>query len=299
MKTAYTVSVGPITPRVPRITHWLTQNRANVASAEQSPEALVALASILVDDQSLEAALAYVLDLACSSMAGGDMGSVTLLDRQGPTTPVTTEDDARGLDLIQYQSDAGGPCLDAYRRQQVYRIDCTMTDQRWPEFSAAAAGAGIFSTLSLPLVVAGDGLGALNIYCRRADGFTAQDEAAGKLFAAHASVALANARTFWKVQSLAVNLSQALSTRGVIEQAKGILMAAHGCSADAAFDMLVRSSQNTHTKLHDVAAQLVERARSEAPRAEGAAFTTPAGWEARPPRVRREPSSAPTQGRPR
>lgn len=70
----------------------------------------------------------------------------------------------------------------------------TADDERWPEFSAAALEAGIRSTLSLPLVVGGDGLGALNIYCHEPSGFTSADEVLGASFASYASVALANAR---------------------------------------------------------------------------------------------------------
>jgi GAF domain-containing protein len=232
-------------------------------SSSEPPESLIALAGILVAEQSLEATLLEVLTLACAAVPGGDMGGVTLLGREGPTTAVATEEKARMVDAIQYQVGAG-PCLDAYRRQQVNRIDSTIDDDRWPEFSRGAAQAGIRSILSLPLVVAGDGLGALNLYCREPNGFSAADEATGALFGSYASVALANARVYWRAQTLAGQLEEALSTRGVIEQAKGILVAEQGCSADEAFEILVRASQRAHTKLHDVAAQLVERARAQA-----------------------------------
>lgn len=83
-------------------------------------------------------------------------------------------------------------------------------------------------------------------------------------FASYASVALANARVYWRTQRLAGQLEEALSTRGVIEQAKGIVIARQGCSAEEAFGLLVSVSQRTHVKLHDVAADLVEQARQQA-----------------------------------
>ncbi len=235
-----------------------------MASSEQSPEAPVALSRILVAEQSLEHTLAQVLELACEAVAGGDLGGVTLLDREGPGTAVATNTEAGRVDAIQYEAEGGGPCLDAYRRQVVNRIDSTAGDERWPEFSAAATAVGIESVLSLPLVVGGDGLGALNLYCRHRAGFSDADEVTGMAFAAHASVALANARVFWRTQRLASQLEEALSTRGVIEQAKGILIAEQGCSGDEAFELLVSASQRSHTKLHDVAAELVGRARRRA-----------------------------------
>lgn len=57
---------------------------------------------------------------------------------------------------MQYDVETGGPCLEAYRRQEILRIDSTACDQRWPEFASAAA-AGVGSTLSIPVVVGGDG----------------------------------------------------------------------------------------------------------------------------------------------
>ncbi|MGH9067403.1 MAG: ANTAR domain-containing protein [Acidimicrobiales bacterium] len=227
--------------------------------SQPTPEALIALAGILVAEQSLEATLTQVLTLACGSLAGGDLGGITLLEREGPNTAVATDELARRVDAGQYNLASGGPCLDAYRRQVINRIDSTADEGRWPEFCALAAEAGILSILSLPLVVEGDGLGAINVYCRHAGGFSLSDEVTGAAFASLASVAMANARMYWRTQRLAGQLEEALSTRGAIEQAKGILMVEQGCSADEAFEMLVRASQRSHAKLHDVAAKLVAR----------------------------------------
>jgi hypothetical protein len=49
------------------------------------------------------------------------------------------------------------------------------------------------------------------------------------------------------------NLRRKLQTLPVIEQAKGILMGRYGISAEAAFQILRRRSQDTNTKLHLVA----------------------------------------------
>jgi GAF domain-containing protein len=235
-----------------------------MADPRPSDESLIALAGILVAEQSLEKTLSQVLDLACSGFTSGDEGGITLLDREGPRTAAATSEAARKVDDLQYSSEDGGPCLDAYRQQRLLRIECTSEEPRWPGFARAAAAAGIKSTMSVPLVVGGDGLGAINIYCRKAHGFTKTDEVLATSFASHASVALANARMYWRAQRLAGQLEEALATRGVIEQAKGILMAKRGCSAEEAFQLLVGMSQRAHIKLHDVASKLVETARSQA-----------------------------------
>jgi GAF domain-containing protein len=231
-----------------------------------SEESLIALASVLVAEQSLEKTLRQVLELACAALPGGDEGGITLLEAEGPRTAIATSDAALRVDSAQYDAAAGGPCLEAYRRQQILRIDATATDPRWPEFAAAAAAEGLGSALSVPLVVGGDGLGALDIYCRREHGFTAADEQLAAKLGSCASVALANARIYWRAARLADQLQQVLSTRGVIEQAKGILIAQRGCSAEHAFHLLAEVSQRNHLTLPEVAADLVQRASTREPR---------------------------------
>jgi len=223
------------------------------------------MAEILVTGQSLEKTLRQILELACVALPGGDEGGITLLEAEGPGTAVATSDVARRVDNTQYEAETGGPCLEAYRRQQMLRIDSTATDQRWPEFSGAAAAAGLGSTLSIPLVVGGDGLGALNIYCRHEYGFPAADERLAAVLGSCASVALANARTYWRAARLADQLQQSLSTRGIIEQATGVLIAQHGCSAEHALHLLAAAAQRYRLTLAEVAADLVQRAGNQQP----------------------------------
>jgi AmiR/NasT family two-component response regulator len=73
-------------------------------------------------------------------------------------------------------------------------------------------------------------------------------------------VAVANARLVDELSTLVTQLQEAMTTRGVIEQAKGILMARERVDADGAFDILRRASQRANRKLHDLAQEIVERA---------------------------------------
>src|SRR5205085_6611619 len=116
------------------------------------------------DDERLEARLHRVAELACVTLSDCDMAAMTLVRSGRPSTPVCTDEVTREIDQAQYDADSG-PCLDAYRHQQVFRIASTRSEQRWPNFVRAAADHGILSTLSLPL---GNGapMGALNLYSR-------------------------------------------------------------------------------------------------------------------------------------
>ena len=126
---------------------------------------------------------------------------------------------------------------------------------------SGAAAAGIQSILSFPLIVSSDGIGAMNLYSNTESGFDERDESIGAVFAAHASVTLANARAYWRTDELRRNLEEALRWRGVIDQAKGILMARDGLRADEAFDVLARASQRANRKVHDLAQELVDGAQ--------------------------------------
>lgn len=232
---------------------------------EQQEESLIAMAGILVTEQSLEKSLRQILELACTALPGGDEGGITLLEAEGPGTAIATSEVALRVDRSQYDAETGGPCLEAYRRQQILRIDSTTTDERWPEFSGTAAAEGLHSTLSIPLVVSGDGLGALNIYCHREHGFAAADEQFATKLGSCASVALANARTYWRAARLADQLQQAMATRGIVEQATGILIAQHGCSAEHALHLLTAAAQRNRLALAEVAGDLVQRTVNQEP----------------------------------
>ena len=78
--------------------------------------------------------------------------------------------------------------------------------------------------------------------------------------AAQAGLAVASSLSYWHEHSLVLHLQEALRSRPVIEQAKGILMASQGCDADEAFDTLRRASQRENRKLRDVAVDFVDRA---------------------------------------
>jgi AmiR/NasT family two-component response regulator len=78
-------------------------------------------------------------------------------------------------------------------------------------------------------------------------------------FAGHAAVAVANAHLYETTAALADQMKQAMATRAVIEQAKGIIMRDRGCTADDAFDALVKLSQEAHVKLREVAQRLVDQ----------------------------------------
>jgi GAF domain-containing protein len=224
-------------------------------------EGLAELSRLLVNEEALEDTLQRVADLACRNVDGADVAGVTMLQDGKPTTTVFTDPTSPEIDSAQYETGVG-PCLDAFRHQRVFRIESTADDENWPDFSNAAAEHGIQSTISLPLGVRGNGIGALNLYSRERAAFSDEEEEVGMMFATQASVALANAQLYSSAYRMTQQLQEALTSRAVIDQAKGILMKEHGVGADEAFELLRRSSQRENRKLRDLAEDLVDGVRS-------------------------------------
>jgi GAF domain-containing protein len=223
--------------------------------------ALATLSQFLVAGSSLGDALHEVTAITQAAVPTAEMAGITMLSESGkPATTVFTDALAPEIDKSQYDSNRG-PCLDAWRTKQVVRID-RIGDARgtYPEFATACKEHGVLSTLSLPLVAADRGLGALNLYARTVCGFTRDDESLGTELAATAAVVLANASAYWEAFTLSEQLTEAMESRAVIEQAKGMLMArASTLTADEAFGLLVRASQRENRKLRDIAQRIVER----------------------------------------
>jgi AmiR/NasT family two-component response regulator len=137
--------------------------------------------------------------------------------------------------------------------------DMSMAAHDYPDFARLAQERGVLSTLSLPLVAGGSGVGAMNLYASVVKGFSDEDEALGADLATAAAIVLANAGAYWDARRLSEQLTEAMESRAVIEQAKGMLMAqSPGITPDEAFDLLRRASQRENVKLRDIARRIVE-----------------------------------------
>ncbi len=167
-----------------------------------------------------------------------------------------TDDTAPQIDAAQYETGIG-PCLDAFRHQQVHRTDFVDKDRQWPPFSEAAGARGVQSCLSLPLVARHEGVGALNFHSRATEAFTDDDIEVGLHFATQAASVLANSQAYWDAHHLSQDVATALHTRTTIEQAKGILMGTRGCPAEEALEILVRAAQRENRKLREISEEMV------------------------------------------
>ena len=207
------------------------------------------LARDLQGEDDVEQTLLAIAAAAVSTVPGAQHASLSVVQRRREVhTRAWTDEACVKVDRVQYDT-GQGPCLDAMYEQRTISVPDMSTEQRWPEFTRRTAELGVLSMLAFQLYVQQDTLGALNLYSADRNAFDADSEHVGLLFAAHAAVAMSGAQQ-------QEHLNQAVAARDVIGQAKGILMERHKLTADQAFAVLTRASQQTNTKLVDVAVAL-------------------------------------------
>ncbi|BCJ47307.1 transcriptional regulator [Actinoplanes ianthinogenes] len=209
------------------------------------------LARSLQSEQDERHTLEAITAAAVDTVPGARYAGLMVVEHRGDVDiRAVTDEVVRQID--QAQHDTGqGPGRQAIREQRIVRLPDTAADERWPEFCRRAAALGIRSLLSFPLYVADDTLGALNLYAPEPDAFGDESEHVGRLFAAHAAVALSGVRQQERC-------GHTIEVRDLIGQAKGILMERYSTDADRAFDLLVQVSLRTGTKLIDVVRHLTD-----------------------------------------
>ncbi|MEV6903998.1 ANTAR domain-containing protein [Amycolatopsis sp. NPDC051372] len=218
----------------------------------------------LLNTHTVGDVLQQVTDTALRVVPGAELVSITLRAPDGTFhTPIQTDPVAGELDQLQYRLHEG-PCLDAADPAGPAVADSPdlATTSRWPRFGPAAAQRGWGAVMSTALLTDAQPprlSGALNVYARRAGGLGEPDRAAALLLATHASLALAHVDTVTRGRLQNHHMERAIDSRDVIGQAKGILMARRGLSADEAFDLLRRTSQDLNVKLVELAETLATR----------------------------------------
>ncbi|MEE6257448.1 GAF and ANTAR domain-containing protein [Plantactinospora sonchi] len=222
-------------------------------------DALVELGQIKLGETDLHGVQESIVGLAKRAVPAAREVSVTLVRGAEAQTVAATSPVAVSLEEWQYQRGTG-PCLDAAEAGRTLSVPDTSVEVRWPDWAARAQAEGIRSLLSIGLPVQDTVVGALNMYGARPEAFDEESIALARAFAEYAAVALANAHLYETTTTVVRQLQTAMESRAVIEQAKGIIMGERRCTADEAFALLVKVSQNSNRKVREVAAALVTQA---------------------------------------
>ncbi len=212
-------------------------------------QVLGALAIEMQNQTDTEATLQSIVDGAVAIVPGARWAGISLIDAHAVEARVPSHPLVAKLDSLQSELNEG-PCLSALREHRTIVINDMANETRWPTYCRAAADLGARALLSFQLFVLQQNLGALNLYGERSGAFSEESILTGELLAQHASVALIGA-------AAEAQFNDALSTRDIIGQAKGIIMERFDIDAVGAFRLLCRLSQETNLKLVEVARKLV------------------------------------------
>jgi GAF domain-containing protein len=216
----------------------LAQRMAELARASAAP-------------RSVEKVLPDVTAAAMELIPGADTAGVLLIGKGGKWDSVAnTSELPHRLDELQMLFNEG-PCMEAALDELIVRTDDFRSEDRWPNYSAAVVEIGVLSALSFKLYTSDRTAGALNLFSFKVNAFDAEDETTGVVLAAHAAAAILASRQ-------GEQLVTALSTRDRIGQAKGIIMERFGVDEVQAFEMLRRLSQDSNTRLIDIAQRVID-----------------------------------------
>jgi GAF domain-containing protein len=220
--------------------------------------ALVDLADNLVSDFDV-AELLIVLTDRCVDVLDVSAAGIMLASPAGDLRVMASSSEAmRLLELFELQAQEG-PCLDCYTTgEPVLNVDLAGDDPRWPLFAERAMAAGFRSVHALPMRLRGAVLGALNLFNFDAGKIRPADVAAAQALADVATIAILQHRATSEAKLLNEQLSEALNTRIVIEQAKGMIAQQRGIDMEAAFTTLRDHARTHNLRLADLARDVVD-----------------------------------------
>jgi transcriptional regulator with GAF, ATPase, and Fis domain len=224
----------------------------------QIARVFVELADTLVEDFDVIDLLTLVT-MRCVEVLDLDAAGLLLLGADGHLrVAAASSDQAQLLELIASQAHEG-PCYESFKSGAPIGVP-NLSEQtaRWPQFAAAATAMQFSSAQSLPLRVRGAVIGVLGLFHHEVDGFRPDDIVIAQAFADVATVSILQHRSIVEQQTVAGQLANALETRVIIEQAKGVIAGQTGWPMEKSVDALRRYARSKQRRLVEVAAEIID-----------------------------------------
>lgn len=219
-------------------------------------QTLSRFAKVLPAQYDLELALVELTESVTAVL--GLCGSGVTMAEDGRLRFVAAVSQASGeLERIQEQRQSG-PCRDAYDSGDVVRVhDVRLESSRWPEFAAAASRLGVAGVAGIPMRLADQVIGALNLYAPEPRAWSEEDLAAAAVLADVATSYVINASKMRQQEQLSEQLQEALESRVVIEQAKGITAQRRGATVEQAYELMRAHARSHNASMREVAEAIV------------------------------------------
>lgn len=226
---------------------------------EELFEIFVTLADTLVDEYDVVELLQSLVD-ACESLFDIEAAGLLLADGNGELDVVaSTSEESRLVELMQLSAEAG-PCIDCFLTSAaVVEADIRDSPAQWSRFQEAAQAQGFLAVTALPMRLRDETIGTLNLFRHEVGELNERDLRAAQALADVATIGILHERTVRAGDETRDQLQNALNSRVIIEQAKGVVAFTHTISMDDAFTRLREYSRSNRVPLVRVAAQLVAR----------------------------------------
>jgi GAF domain-containing protein len=227
-----------------------------VTRETQLADAFVELAGAMVSGRDV----IEVLHLLCThavTLLDVSAAGVMLADESDHLHAVAASDERTHLLEILALQHEEGPCVEAFRTGAIVPASATQAGERWPGFYSAAAARGYQSFYGIPLQIAGEMIGAMNLFGKNDAGIADNELRLAQALADVVTIALLQRRERTQTRKLATNLQTALTSRVLIEQAKGALAQRLGIPPENAFELLRTQARDSNRKLNDVAHDII------------------------------------------
>jgi len=221
-------------------------------------DTFVELADTLIDDFDIIDFL-QVLAVRCVELLDVEAAGIVLAGPGRTLMTVAASDErARLLELFEVQNDEG-PCRDCYRLgTAVVNVDLDHERARWPRFAPRAIAEGFSSANALPLRLRSQVIGSLNLFHADIGGLDSAELRTAQAMADAATIGILQQRTIRRGEVVAGQLQAALTSRIIIEQAKGVLAERLRISTDDAFGVLRGAARSRNRLLSDLAREVAD-----------------------------------------
>jgi transcriptional regulator with GAF, ATPase, and Fis domain len=221
-------------------------------------EAFVTLADTLVVGYDL-VDLLHTLVSHCIPLFDVSAAGIVLTDETELEVVASTTERSRLVEILQLRS-GSGPCVESVVTGHAVTVpDIAASGGEWPRFRAGALEQGFASMISVPMRLRSTTIGSLNLFWDKVGGLPAADVPTVQALADVATIGILQERALRRSDVAREQLQYALSSRVVIEQAKGVISHTHSATMDEAFTLIRAHARSNGLSLADVAARIVSR----------------------------------------
>lgn len=218
---------------------------------------LAEFATLMVDDSSTNAVLERLGQYCTELLPVHGVGVLLRSPKGGMEVATANTEAGRIVEALEAELQEG-PCSEALETgEQVLVPDLAATVDRYPAFTPKALEAGVRSIHGLPLTMRAETIGAMDLIALEPFDLDANQLATAQVLADVTVSYLTNGRLLAEKSALAEQLQQALDSRVLIEQAKGVIAERHKLAVNDAFDSIRRYARSNQLKLRDVAAAII------------------------------------------